>query len=207
MHSVHQCARFGINPKVEHGRAVKHIGRCLLGTRTKGHMMQNDPTRGLETHSDADFAGAWDPEIAGDDMDTAGSRHGHVTMHAGAPILWKSAMQTEIALSSTESELIGPSMALREGIPILRMLEELQQQGFDVNTKSTIKCTLFEDNNGTLEIARVPKMRPRTKHVNCKCCHFMSHTKGEQPRIPLQRIGTEENCSDTLTKPNEVTNH
>ena len=35
-YNVRQCARFSENPKAEHGKAVKHIGRYLLKTRKMG---------------------------------------------------------------------------------------------------------------------------------------------------------------------------
>jgi len=35
-----------------------------------------------------------------------------------------------------------------------------------------IHCKVFEDNEGAIEIANVPKMRPRTKHLNIKYHHF-----------------------------------
>ena len=80
--------------------------------------MRPDPSKGLEVYCDADFAGNWDPALAGEDIDTARSRHGFIISYAGVPLLWKSSLQGEIALSSTESELIGLSTALRTAIPI-----------------------------------------------------------------------------------------
>lgn len=47
-HQVHQCARFSVNPKAEHGKAVKWIGGHLKATADKGHAMKPDPTKGLE---------------------------------------------------------------------------------------------------------------------------------------------------------------
>jgi hypothetical protein len=35
-YAVHQCARFSSDPKYEHGKAVKPIGRYRLETKTKG---------------------------------------------------------------------------------------------------------------------------------------------------------------------------
>ena len=35
-YNVHKCARFSENPKAEHGKSVKHIGRYLLKTRKMG---------------------------------------------------------------------------------------------------------------------------------------------------------------------------
>ena len=60
-YSVHQCARFSSDPKVEHGAAVKWIGRYLSGTAAQGTFMRPDRSKGLEVHVDADFVGNWDP--------------------------------------------------------------------------------------------------------------------------------------------------
>jgi hypothetical protein len=37
-----------------------------------------------------------------------------------------------------------------------------------LNATPKIHCKVFEDNAGAIEIANVPKMRPRTKHLNIK---------------------------------------
>ena len=203
-YAIHQCARFCVDPKVEHGKAVKWIGRYLKGTQDKGIIMKADPTKGLEVMVDADFAGAWDKELAGQDMDTARSRHGFVIMYAGTPVIWASSLQTECALSSTESELMGMSMALRSAIPLMgTILNEMKQHGFKIHPATAkVHCKVFEDNNGAIAIAQVPKMRPRTKHINCKYFHFTSYV--ESGAITLHRIDTKEQPADTLTKPNDV---
>ena len=46
-----------------------------------------DSRKGLEIYSDADFAGAWEPELAGEKRDTATSRHGFIITYAGMPLL------------------------------------------------------------------------------------------------------------------------
>jgi len=52
-------------------------------------------------------------------------------------------------------------------IPIMNLLKELQQCQFHIiSTQSTTQSTVFEDNNGAIEIVNVPKMRPFTKHIN-----------------------------------------
>ena len=201
-YATHMLARFCSNPKVEHGNAARWLGRYLLGTKDKGLIMRPDPTKGLELYCDADFAGAWDPELAGEDIDTARSRHGYILTYAGVPILWKSQMQGEIALSSTESEFIGLSSALRKTIPLHRMLNEMKELGFNiVPNEPVIHCTAFEDNNGALAIASVPRMRPRTKHINNKYFHFMEYTSREGAPFSFERIDTESQPADMLTKP------
>jgi hypothetical protein len=70
-------------------------------------------------------------------------------------------MQTESALSTTESEYISLSACLRDVIVIQQLLEELTQKKFlGSKVDAVVKCTVFEDNKGCLEIATAPKMRP-----------------------------------------------
>jgi hypothetical protein len=117
-------------------------------------------------------------EGAIDDPNTARSRMGYIITHAGCPIHWASKMQTEIALSSTEAEYIALSQSMREVIPIMWLLQEATDHGFKFhNGKPKIRCTVFEDNSGAIEIAKVPKMRPRTKHLNIKYHHFREEVK------------------------------
>ena len=49
-------------------------------------------------------------------QDTARSRHGYIIKYNNCPLVWKSQLQGEIALSSTESEYCGLLYALREVI-------------------------------------------------------------------------------------------
>ena len=201
-YATHMLARFSTCPKLEHGLAAKWLGRYLLGTKDKGIILTPDPTKGMEVYCDADFAGAWDPKLAGEDIDTARSRHGYIITYAGIPLLWKSQMQGEIALSSTESEVIGLSAGLRTAIPLQHVLNEMKALGFDILPEGpTIVCKAFEDNNGALAIAKVPRMRPRTKHINNKYFHFVEYTSREDAPFSFERIDTKEQPADVLTKP------
>ena len=198
-YAVHQCARFVEDPKVEHGNAVHWIGRYLLGTRDK-KMIFKPTDDSLQVYVDADFAGCWDKSIAAEDPDTARSRHGYIITYAGCPLTWASRLQTQIALSSSESEFIGLSDALREAIPIIELLKELTEAGFNIRgTKPSVHCSVFEDNSGAIEIAKVPKMRPRTKHLNVCYHHFRSHVESGQ--VSIHAIASEDQPADLLTKP------
>ena len=106
----------------------------------------------------------------------ARSRHGYIILYYGSPLIWKSQLQTEIALSSTESEYTGLSYALCEAIPLMSLLDELKERGFQVHqTKATVQCKVFEDSSGAIEIAINHKWHPWTKYLNCRLHHFWSY--------------------------------
>lgn len=119
---------------------------------------------------------------------------------------WASQLQTEISLSSTEREYIGLSTALRKTIPLMELIQEMRDLGYPTGqTTPIVKCKLFEDNEGTLHMDNVPKMRPRTKHINIKYHHFRGFV--DQKKVTLHPIDTEEQPTDMMTNPlNEPTN-
>ncbi|KAI2512304.1 hypothetical protein MHU86_2180 [Fragilaria crotonensis] len=150
-YAVHQCARFVSDPKKEHGDAVRWLGRYCWEPETKA-IMQPMTNKDLEVFVDASFCGDWDPKEAASDRDTARSRHGYIIKYANCPLLWKSQLQTEVALSSTESEYTGLSYALRDAIPIMELLKEMKERGYPVSTtQAQVHCRVFEDNSGALK--------------------------------------------------------
>ena len=197
---THQCARFVEKPRNSHGRALRWLARYLKGTRDKGMIIKPNDNPNLELYVDADFSGNWDPINPETDRDTARSRHGYVIMLMGCPLLWKSQLQHEICLSSTESEYVGLSYALREVIPVMKLLQEMKRLKFPIlNTVPRVHCKVFEDNSGALEMAKTHKYRPRTKHLNVKLHHFRDYvTRGE---ITIHKIDTKDQLADYLTKP------
>ena len=196
--ATHQCARFVADPKKNHARAVRWLGCYLLHSRKKGMQFRADITCGLEVFVDAWFAGNWDKKDAQTgDHDTARSRHAYIILYYGCPLIWKSQLQTEIALSSTESEYTGLSY-ICEAIPLMALHEELKEQGFPVDqAKASIQCKVFEDNSGAIEIATNHKWHPRSKHLNCRLHHFWSYVPH---RISIQHIPTDKQPADILSK-------
>jgi len=113
---------------------------------------------------------------------------------------WASKMQTEIALSTTEAEYIALSQSMREVLPIMWLLQEAHDYGIPVLTNPPkIHCKVFEDNAGAIEIAKVPKMRPRTKHLNIKYHHFREEVK--KGTVSIYHVGTKDQIADIFTKP------
>ena len=68
------------------------------------------------------------------------------------------------------------SQALRDIIPVMNLIQEIREKGFEVVcTEPYVYCKVFEDNSGALELARLPKLRPRTKHINVCYHHSREH--------------------------------
>jgi hypothetical protein len=137
---------------------------------------------------------------ASDDPGTSKSRSGYVIQYAGCPVAWASKLQTIIALSSCEAEYVSLSESLRDTIPLMELVKEIDKAGFKViSTTANVHCKAFEDNSGALELARLPKMRPRTKHINIKYHHFREHVR--LGIIKIFPISTENQLADIFTKP------
>ena len=200
--AVHQCARFVADPKVEHGKALKWIGRYLAASKDKGIIYSPKASAGFEGYVDSSFCNNWEQETAEWDADTARSRTGYVIMISGCPILWASKLQTEVALSTTESEYIALSTATREVLLMRELTEEMYQQGcITQKLHPTFHCKIFEDNSGAIYLAtgvEHPKMRPRTKHINIKYHHF--RTKVMDGTLSIHQVATEDMLADILTK-------
>ena len=124
--ATNQCARFNANPKLCHKRVVKRICKYLINTKDKGIIFRPDKKKGLEFHVDADFSRGWkngehlNPEAAL-------SRTFFVISYAGCPIYWRSKLQTEIALITTESEYMVLSIAMLDVLPFLNLMKEMQE--------------------------------------------------------------------------------
>ena len=199
--AVHQGARFVAAPKVQHGAAIKWLGRYLAGTKDKG-MYYRPNEGGFEVYVDASFSGNWEPEAAEWDPDTARSRTGYFIMFAGCPVTWSSRLQTEIALSTTESEYLAISTATRDVLPMMELLHEMHAGGYIKEMhKPNFHCKVFEDNSGAVILAtsaKHPKMRPRTKHINTRYHHFRN--KVMDGTLSIHPVPTEDMLADVLTK-------
>ena len=80
------------------------------------------------------------------------------------------------------------------------ILKEAREQGLQVQyMPPKIHCTVFEDNSGVLELARLSKMRPQTKHINQSFHHFHEHV--EHQEIIVKATPTDKQMADILTKP------
>ena len=198
--AVHQAARFCIDPKLSHERAVYRLGKYLRGTADQGIIIRPDSEKGLECFVDADFAGGWNAADS-DEGSSVYSRSGYVIMYAGCPVHWLSKLQSEVALSTTESEYIALSQAMRDVLPMITLLEEIDKI-FPLKIPTPkVHCRVWEDNEGCISLATQQKFSPRTKHIAVKYHHFRE--KVNDGTVSIHSIDSKEQLADIFTKPLE----
>jgi transposase InsO family protein len=199
--AINQCARFSSDPRIPHEKAVKRIGRYLLGTRDEGLVIRPNGSLALDTYVDADFAGLWNYEDLQDE-DCVRSRSGFLITLGDSPVYWTSKLQTEVATSTMESEYIALSQSMKQLIPLKHVYREIiQHMNLPIDAVSTIS-TVFEDNNAALILARStnpPRLTPRSKSIAVKYHWFRSHLS--ESSIVIQSIGTDLQRANILTKP------
>jgi hypothetical protein len=94
-------------------------------------------------------------------------------------------MQTEIALSSTESEYTGLSYAHHTDHETIEG-DEKSDISYIHTVEAKVHCRVFGDNSRALEIATTHKFHPRKKHMNVKLHHFCDYvTRGELSIHPI----------------------
>ena len=196
--AVHQAARFCIDPRLSHERAVYRLGKYLLGTADKGIILRPDKNKGLECFVDADFAGGWNKADA-EDASCVYSRTGYVITYAGCPVHWVSKLQSEVALSTTESEYIALSQSMRDVISLVELLEEINGIIDIYIPTPKVHCKVWEDNEGCISLANQQKFSPRTKHIAVKYHHFRE--KVNNGVVSVHPIDTKEQTADIFTKP------
>jgi hypothetical protein len=65
-------------------------------------------------------------------------------------------------------------------------------------TKPYVYCKVFEDNSGALELARLLKLRPCTKHINVCYHHFCKHV--HKGLIKIFPVSTADQIANVLMK-------
>jgi hypothetical protein len=116
----------------------------------------------------------------------------------GCPIIWSSKLQLEIMLSSTAAEYVAFSMAVRELLSMRALLKELSSKlKMDRVSKSLVRSTVFEDNQGCLSMVNMSEMPTHNKYLPLKYHFFKSHT-GEQKSFVAKYIRSQEQKADTF---------
>ncbi len=122
--ATHQCARYTFSLKLSHEEALKHIGRYLKGTMTRGLILRPSNELKIDCYPDADFAGFWTRDKV-DNPHCVRSWTGYVICISDCPVLWTSKLQSEIALLTTEAEYVALSSSCRDLFPLIGITQEI----------------------------------------------------------------------------------
>ena len=177
--ATHQCARYTHLPKRSHENALIRIGRYLKGTLDKGLILTPSETLKIDCYPDADFAGLWNRDDI-QDPHCVRSRTGYVINLADCPVLWKSRLQTEIALSTMEAEYVALSTSCRDLFPLIDLTKEICsifKMDMVVKDTADMHIKVHEDNVGALALGKLEprRMTPHSKHYAIKYHWFREH--------------------------------
>ena len=86
-------------------------------------------------------------------------------------------------MSTTKSEYIALSIALRDVIPLISLFKEIFKAFRLKKTKSIIHCKLFKINNSTLELVKVPKIRLQIKYIIIKYYYIRAYVESRKISI------------------------
>ena len=197
-YAVSQVARFNHSPKQSHAKAVKTIVRYLKGSRDIGTVMKPNGSLNLVLYTDADYAGLYKQEP--DHLPTAvRSRTGYIIFLGSCPLVWKSQLQTEIALSTLEAEYCALSLGLKSLLPLKRLLiEAVQALSLPSPSTSLISAQACQDNTGAYYLATNQRLTNRTKHMLVKFHWFWTHYK--RGEFTISMVKSEDQLADYFTK-------
>ena len=189
--AISELSRFVSCPGEKHMVAVKHLLRCLKGSRELGLKYSKPGNSGpmdrpnkLWGFVDSDWAGC---------PDSRRSTSGYALMLNGAAISWKSKRQAVVALSTAEAEFIAASTMVQEVIYARRLLEQL---GFPQPEPTPV----YEDNTTCIKWSEGSVGgSDRAKHIDLRE-HFV-HDAVDKKILKLEPINSPDNAADLLTKP------
>jgi hypothetical protein len=180
-YSTSQLAQRQDCPRIIDYKAAIRVLRYLKGTRdtcltySRPHRHSNT----LLAYSDASWA------------DSRKSVSGYTILMNGASVMWRSHLQTIIALSSTEAEYVSAAEATKEIITIRRFLSEL---GY----APQLPTPILVDNTACVQLAKDGDAQHRTKHIDIKY-HYIHHAVDEH-LLTIHHIPRKDQVADVLTK-------
>jgi hypothetical protein len=136
----------------------------------------------LEVYTDSDWAG---------DKDNRHSVTGCFMYLMNVPILWKSRLQTTVALSSTKAEYYALSEAAKEINFLLQLMES-------IGIKVELPVVVNVDNVGAFFMADNASAASRTRHVDARYHFVREYVEDGIIKIVFVRSGL--NRADCFTK-------
>ena len=177
---------------------MKRICRYLQGTKDNGLLFNPSNKLVVDCYDDADFAGLWVHEDPQDPI-CARSITGFVVTFSNCPLLWVSELQTAIDLSTLHSDYVALSHSVRALLPLKSLTNEvIVNLGIDSEKlKFVSSSTIYEDNNGSIVVSKIPRITPTSKHIAVKY-HWFRQNVGKE--FVIWKIMSENQKAEIFTK-------
>ena len=188
-HSVNHLARFLTNPSAEHQNAARRVLRYIAKDPVRGIVFTRKEEKPvLNAYTDADFAG---------DPTTSRSTTGSLIKIASGPVCWRSHLQRNVVLSTTEAEYLVATETCRQLSWVKSLIEEL---GLQDKIEGSRQTTLFVDNQAAISLIKNHDNYKRSKHIALRN-HYCreQHMKGA---ITVTYVESKLQLADSLTKAN-----
>jgi hypothetical protein len=215
--AVITLSQYSASPAKEHYQAVKAVFVYLWHTKSDGiHYWRPAPRLDLPdvplpvpiTNPERlkDFLDFEDPLItkgAGDSTWASDRKHrrsmgGIVFLLAGGAIYYRSRLQPTVAQSSTEAEFCNQTDGGKAALYLRSILEQLKLE-------QILATEILADNRGARQLSNARQPTRRTRHVDMKYFVILEWT--EEERIAFSDVKTQNNFSDSLTKPTGRVKH
>lgn len=187
---------FNHNPNEEHWEAMDWAFRYLRRTAKLGITYGGTDTESIYGYTDADYA-----QMLGDDPSLRRKSTSGYTWHvSGGSVSWSSKLQSTIATSSTEAEVIASNAAGKEGLWLRKLLLEFLPviAPSRLTTTPLAATKLFVDNKSAMIISAAPGNQQRTKHWDVN--HFWIRERITKNELELIYVPTESMTADIFTK-------
>ena len=184
--TVGALASFCSAPTVAHYNAVLDLVRYVGCTAERG-ITYGHTSAPVEVWCDANFAAC---------QDTRRSTTGWVVVMYGGAVSWSSKKQPTTAASTMDAEYQACGSVAREGLSLLKALDELAllSSDFPVVGPLTVLC----DNKAALSLCKDRKEGQRVKHIDI--IHHFARDHVASGELQFVYCRSEANVSDCLTK-------
>lgn len=186
-YAVNHLARFLTNPSIEHIQAARQILRYIAKNPDEGISFTRNENRAvLEAYTDADFAA---------DPSTSRSTSGMLIRLSSGPISWKSHLQREVVLSTTEAEYLAATETCRQLQWVKSLIAEL---GLTDHIEGAVCTNLYVDNQSAISLIKNHDNHKRSKHISLR--NYYCREQYQKGNINVTYISSNNQLADALTK-------
>jgi hypothetical protein len=193
-HTTMKLGQFASNPSTQHWQAMDWAYRYLLKTSDYG-IVYDGSTFDPHGYTDADYA-----QCLGGEPIRRRSTSGYTWQICNASVSWSSKLQSTIALSSTEAEVIASNHSAKEGVWLRKLLVNLipfisPSRSPNIPLQLT---TLYTDNTAAIQVSSEPGNQQRTKHYDV--AYFWIRERLRNGEFKLVYKATADMTADIFTK-------